>query len=86
MFQNDNAPVKRLCFPAVQHVREPETIRLYDAVIVNSEDGSRNIGKIARIFLDDSTGNSFSKQSLVEEIGCLSMPLGPLVLFFIIRL
>uniref|UniRef100_A0A0N5AYR8 BAH domain-containing protein n=1 Tax=Syphacia muris TaxID=451379 RepID=A0A0N5AYR8_9BILA len=53
---NDNAPVKRLCFPAVQHVREPETIRLYDAVIVNSEDGSRNIGKIARIFLDDSTG------------------------------
>lgn len=55
-YSNDNAPVKRICYAAVQHVREPETIRVYDAVIVNSEDGSRNIGKVARIFLDERTG------------------------------
>lgn len=55
-YSNDNAPVKRICYAAVQHVTEPETIRVYDAVIVNSEDGSRNIGKVARIFLDDRTG------------------------------
>lgn len=54
-YSNDNAPVKRLCFPAVQHITEPETIRVHDAVIVNSEDGSRNIGKVARIFLDERT-------------------------------
>ncbi|VDD90438.1 unnamed protein product [Enterobius vermicularis] len=49
---NDIAPIKLLCFPEVKHKKEPERIRINDAVIVNSEDGSRNIGKVTRIFLD----------------------------------
>lgn len=53
---NDSAPVKRICYKAVQHCREPEKIRVRDSVVVKSLDGTCNFGKVTRIFLDEDTG------------------------------
>uniref|UniRef100_A0A915BT73 BAH domain-containing protein n=2 Tax=Parascaris TaxID=6254 RepID=A0A915BT73_PARUN len=56
-FNNDALPTKRVCYKAVRHVREPETLRVRDSVVVKALDGTCNYGKVTRIFLDDNTGN-----------------------------
>ncbi|VDM49366.1 unnamed protein product [Toxocara canis] len=55
-FNNDALPAKRVCYKAVRHVREPETIHVRDSVVVKALDGTCNYGKVTRIFLDDDTG------------------------------
>ncbi|VDM43750.1 unnamed protein product [Toxocara canis] len=56
-FNNDVLPAKRVCYKAVRHVREPETIHVRDSVVVKALDGTCNYGKVTRIFLDEDTGN-----------------------------
>uniref|UniRef100_A0A0M3J5A9 Nonstructural protein n=1 Tax=Anisakis simplex TaxID=6269 RepID=A0A0M3J5A9_ANISI len=54
-FTNDVSPVKRVCYKAVRHVREPETLHVRDSVVVKALDGTCNYGKVTRIFLDEDS-------------------------------
>ncbi|VDK31157.1 unnamed protein product [Anisakis simplex] len=54
--KNDVSPVKRVCYKAVRHVREPETLHVRDSVVVKALDGTCNYGKVTRIFLDEDSG------------------------------
>ncbi|KAI6186718.1 Bromo adjacent-like proteiny domain-containing 1 protein [Aphelenchoides besseyi] len=48
---------RRRCYAEIRHQRErDEVIRVRDCVRVRSSEGLENVGKIVRLFLDDSSG------------------------------
>ncbi|VDK70477.1 unnamed protein product [Gongylonema pulchrum] len=54
IFQNDIAPLKRICYKQARHSKTGDLLKLRDAVRVNSTDGEANFGAIARLFSDDN--------------------------------
>lgn len=61
---HENQSKKRRCFKAIQHTREhDETIRVRDCIKVQSDEGLENIGKVVRLFLDE-TDNAINVQVL----------------------
>ena len=55
------APQRRRCFNAIRHTRErDEVIRVRDCVRVRSAEGNEYVGKVIKIFLDNSTGSIFA--------------------------
>ncbi|KAI6225465.1 Bromo adjacent-like proteiny domain-containing 1 protein [Aphelenchoides fujianensis] len=57
-FAGESQFQRRRCYDAIRHQREyDEVIRARDCVRVRSSEGLENVGKIVRLFLDDSSGH-----------------------------